>query len=272
MILPGDIQQKALKALVRDIQIEKDYVLTWVLYGISEQATLNKTLAFKGGTVLKKVYFEDYRYSEDLDFTLLDEQLTNKQILDSFTQVFRWVLEKANIPLEITQQHVHTSSGSLSFHVNYVGPLGGQGAHKRLKFDITRGERLSFAPVVKQALVSYTDLESYPLLCYPLEEVLIEKMCALMGRTEPRDLYDLWYLLEVERLKVEDSWLAFIDKAKHKGHEVAQFVPTVEGKAKSFKARWAGSLASQIHTLPPLNQVLRELGKHFRSTSALCPS
>ncbi len=30
-------------------------------------------LQFKGGTTQKKIYFEDYCYSEDLDFTLLNE-------------------------------------------------------------------------------------------------------------------------------------------------------------------------------------------------------
>jgi predicted nucleotidyltransferase component of viral defense system len=73
MILPKEIQQKARQYLVRDTQIEKGYVLTWILYGISEQSHLSALLAFKGGTVLKKVYFRDYRYSEDLDFTLLEE-------------------------------------------------------------------------------------------------------------------------------------------------------------------------------------------------------
>ena len=69
MIKPIEIKQFAHQSGVRDIQIEKDYILTWILYGISKHEELSKVLAFKGGTVLKKVYIEDYRYSEDLDFT-----------------------------------------------------------------------------------------------------------------------------------------------------------------------------------------------------------
>lgn len=60
MIKPGEIQKKANVEGVRDTQVEKDYILSWILWGISKHAELSKNLVFKGGTVLKKVYFEDY--------------------------------------------------------------------------------------------------------------------------------------------------------------------------------------------------------------------
>ena len=49
--------------------IERDYLLSWVLAGISQVPSLNDTLVFKGGTALRKCYFGNYRFSEDLDFT-----------------------------------------------------------------------------------------------------------------------------------------------------------------------------------------------------------
>ncbi len=62
MIEPKEINKIASINKVRDQQIEKDYILSWVLYGISKNKILNKCLVFKGGTVLKKAYFEDYRF------------------------------------------------------------------------------------------------------------------------------------------------------------------------------------------------------------------
>ena len=53
--------------------VEKDYVLGWMLAGISAHEDLSESWVFKGGTCLKKCYFETYRFSEDLDFTLRDE-------------------------------------------------------------------------------------------------------------------------------------------------------------------------------------------------------
>ncbi len=52
--------------------LERDYCLSWVLVGLS-RSPLRDRLVFKGGTALKKCYFEDYRFSEDLDFTLTEE-------------------------------------------------------------------------------------------------------------------------------------------------------------------------------------------------------
>jgi len=49
--------------------IELDYALSWILAGISEHQSLKNNLVFKGGTALKKCYFGDYRFSEDLDFS-----------------------------------------------------------------------------------------------------------------------------------------------------------------------------------------------------------
>ena len=49
--------------------IEKDYVLGWILFGIGQSEELTHWM-FKGGTCLKKCYFDTYRFSEDLDFTL----------------------------------------------------------------------------------------------------------------------------------------------------------------------------------------------------------
>jgi predicted nucleotidyltransferase component of viral defense system len=55
---------------IREEVLERDYSLAWFPGGLAE-SDLNALLAFKGGTALKRCYFGDYRFSEDLDFTLL---------------------------------------------------------------------------------------------------------------------------------------------------------------------------------------------------------
>ncbi len=66
--------------------VEKDYVLGWLLAGISSHPDLKSRWIFKGGTCLKKCFFETYRFSEDLDFTLVDPKHFNSRI---FNQNFR---------------------------------------------------------------------------------------------------------------------------------------------------------------------------------------
>ncbi len=51
--------------------LERDYCLAWFLVSLS-RSPLRETLVFKGGTALKRCYLGDYRFSEDLDFTLAE--------------------------------------------------------------------------------------------------------------------------------------------------------------------------------------------------------
>jgi predicted nucleotidyltransferase component of viral defense system len=61
--------------------VEKDYVLGWMLAGIYAHEELSESWIFKGGTCLKKCYFETYRFSEDLDFTLRNEDQLDEEFL-----------------------------------------------------------------------------------------------------------------------------------------------------------------------------------------------
>jgi len=54
---------------VPEAVLERDYCLSWFLIGLSH-SPLKEILLFKGGTCIKKCYIPDYRFSEDLDFTL----------------------------------------------------------------------------------------------------------------------------------------------------------------------------------------------------------
>lgn len=266
MIRPSEIQRAANKDKVRDKQIEKDYIISWILFGISQNTILLDNLIFKGGTALKKMYFSDYRYSEDLDFTLLNDNLSNKEIFTEFDKIIRIIKEESNITLKILNEYEHKKSKSLNFYIAYVGPLKGKLASRDLKVDITRGEILEFEFEQRIVSVNYTDLADYEINinCYSLSEVLIEKMTALIGRSIPRDLYDLWYLLEYGRMDIDEFYFEFEQKAQNKGHNPKIFADKVQSKKAIFEREWKNSLQNQIHDLPDFSQVMRELKKHFR--------
>jgi Nucleotidyl transferase AbiEii toxin, Type IV TA system len=71
VIARADIVQRVAEWQLTEEVVEKDYVLGWVLWGIATDPTLGQQWVFKGGTCLKKCYIETYRFSEDLDFTVL---------------------------------------------------------------------------------------------------------------------------------------------------------------------------------------------------------
>ena len=264
MIKPGEIQKKANQVGVRDQQIEKDYILSWILWGVANHEQLSKILVFKGGTVLKKVYFEDYRFSEDLDFTLLNNEISNEQIFDWFKETFEGIKEEANIPLDIIDDNEH-EDGGINFYIGYVGPLGGSGNNKKVKVDISRSEKLEFEPIMRNAIVDYSDLEDYKLVCYPLEELLVEKLRCTMQRTQPRDYYDIWYLVEVEKMEVEYFTNEFRNKCTSKELKPEDFHAKLEQKLPQYKARWKNSMNDQIKDLPDFEQVEREVNRKIKN-------
>jgi len=81
MITKNEILEKSASFYLSPNVIEKDYVLSWILAGISERAEFSDTWIFKGGTCLKKCYFEIYRFSEDLDYTLTNPSHLNEKFL-----------------------------------------------------------------------------------------------------------------------------------------------------------------------------------------------
>lgn len=97
------IEKQELSELARELSldlhvVEKDYVLGWLLAGIAANPELSENWVFKGGTCLKKCYFETYRFSEDLDFTVTEEaQLDEDYLLQAFRQMAEWVYEQSGI-------------------------------------------------------------------------------------------------------------------------------------------------------------------------------
>ena len=267
MINPGEIQRKARAVGVRDQQIEKDYILSWILQGVATHKELSKTIVFKGGTILKKVFFKDYRFSEDLDFTLLDDNISNQQIFDYFNEVFEYVREEANIPLEIINSDSYRGEhedGGINFYISYIGPLGGMGTNKRVKVDISRSEKLQFQPINKPVFLTYTDLEEHKLLCYTLEEILVEKMRSVMQRMQARDFYDIWYLLEIHGIRIDFYLNEFITKCESKKVNPSDFFKKLEQRLPQYKARWQKSMKEQIKDLPEFEQVERETMRHLK--------
>ena len=264
MIKPGEINSIAGKAGVRDTQIEKDYAISWVLFGISHNAYLKEHLVFKGGTVLKKVYFPNYRFSEDLDFTFVGE-FNIETIKVSFATMFVQVYEASRITLAIKDETEH-DTGNFNFYISYTGPLGGEGANKDIKVDITQDELICNAPREKNIINPYSDLqkEKYGLLCYSLGEVIAEKMRSLMQRTAPRDIYDLWYLFEMDGNDIEDYIFDFQEKAKFKKLDPKKLTELIEKKRTTFATHWRDHLADQMTSVPDFGETWRKLAKHWK--------
>ncbi|MDP2169038.1 MAG: nucleotidyl transferase AbiEii/AbiGii toxin family protein [Rhodocyclaceae bacterium] len=99
------ISKQEIMALAAELQlqahvVEKDYALGWLLAGIAVHPAIGDRWVFKGGTCLKKCYFETYRFSEDLDFTLQDADHLDEAFLASvFEEVSEWIYDACGLQL-----------------------------------------------------------------------------------------------------------------------------------------------------------------------------
>ena len=111
--------------------IEKDYALTWALKAIYSNHKLFAYLAFKGGTCLSKIYAENYRLSEDLDFTAYwKERLSNEELKQELANAFNSANQLGAPNLEIIEKEVHENPGLIQIPVRYNGPLNHPGKLK----------------------------------------------------------------------------------------------------------------------------------------------
>jgi predicted nucleotidyltransferase component of viral defense system len=264
MIRPSEISKLAHQLGLGDKTIEKDYVLTWVLYAIAD-LPLRKCLAFKGGTAIKRVYVPDYRFSEDLDFTLLDPAFSNEDLQAELQGLITWLNREVNISVAVRKIEVHTT-GNPTIYLNYVGPLQGDITSRFLKVDFTRDETLEF-PLRQEALQSpYSDCQgrAATVLVYSLEEILAEKLRSLLTRTEPRDLYDVHYMLTNQMVDIEKMTYGMGPKFKAKGFSISDLREILTRKRATFSQLWEARLGGQMPDTPPLENVIRETNRIFQ--------
>lgn len=261
MIRSSEVSKLAHRLGLGDKTIEKDYVLTWVLLAIAN-APLRDDLAFKGGTAVKKMYIPNYRFSEDLDFTLLDTRITNDELKSAIEDLFPWLTREANLTLAIRKVEVH-SSGNPTFYLNYVGPLQADITSRFLKVDFSRDEFLVFPPQQRLLQCSYSDCQSRKamLVVYSPEEILAEKLRSLLTRTEPRDLYDIHYILTNNMVDIEKMVFSMGSKFESKGLKVIDLRTVLARRQSTLSQLWDAHLSGQMPEIPSLVTVIRETNR-----------
>jgi len=247
--------------------LERDYCLAWFLVGLSE-SKLRPALAFKGGTALKRCYFDDYRFSEDLDFTLLDARPLD-EILHQLEDLYATIERASGIRFTFAGLDRHGHANSHTFYLNYSGPLP---APNSVKVDITIQENITEPCADRPVLKSYpefTDVpEGHKIVVYSLEEVAIEKIVALAdaARTEPRDLYDLWYLATEGAVKTASLHDRIEEKLTFRGKPFAGIQSAVAAKETRLRTLWVVRLAEQMPRLPEFGEVFRAVRRALRQS------
>ena len=265
MIGKQDILDRVAEWRLRADIVEKDYVLGWVLAAIARHDETAGTWIFKGGTCLKTCYFETYRFSEDLDFTLLPEADYG---VEALVALLREITEIAHDLSGITfpQEAVAViprkdKLGRQTFQakIGYRGPLMRPDV-PRILFDLTRHEPVLSEPEERPIFHPYPD-ELPPetaISAYSIEELFAEKTRALLERTRPRDLYDVVFLLESHHGALDLSQIRelFGQKCEAKGLATPTSVEllAVVRSSSELRSEWENMLGHQLPALPPFEE------------------
>lgn len=274
MISILEIQDRVREWGLREEVVEKDYVLGWILAAIGDHPRLSDTWVFKGGTCLKKCYFETFRFSEDLDFTVIDGGPEDPdELVAIFREIARRVYEESGIEIPPDQirfeVHLNRRGGkSIEGRVYYRGPRQVHGSLPRVKLDITSDEVLACSPVRLPIGHSYADAlpGGGTVLAYSHTEIFAEKIRALGERTRPRDLYDVIHLMGHPDGMPSAAELHEVlsTKCRFKGIAVPSMASLRNDEVRAeLESDWENMLAHQLRDLPPLDWFWDQLPQLF---------
>ena len=241
MISIEELNQMKNKRKTNLYYVEKEYLQYIFLSAISRYPD---NFVFKGGTCLR-ICFEHERASEYLDFNTNLSVNRLREVVEACLKEF----ELLNIRYEIYSEKAF--EGNIRIEVRLEGPLfaGRLSSTNTLKIDFNKGKVKHKAVKVIQKL--FSDVPQFTIVVLDEKEIFAEKIRALISRGEPRDLYDVWMLLNE---KVDINKELVLSKLKEEKVDIARFkLPSEEDYNLSLK--------SLVNILPSYEQVKKEVSE-----------
>ncbi|MCW6161548.1 MAG: nucleotidyl transferase AbiEii/AbiGii toxin family protein [Candidatus Micrarchaeales archaeon] len=227
-------------------QVEKDYLQDLLLYNI--YANSSNEMVLKGGTAFAKFYSSD-RFSEDLDFTLSESVQKPEEFAKS---IIRKAVERLEYQHSYKEEPSINKFGTVSSVVLIGGPRfnGKESTMQQIRIEISTAGKLYLGSEAKPKNPAYADARPYVALVMKREEILGEKIRALMSRTRrhrERDLYDLYFFIgkgtsidkgiiheKLLEAKIDQSIEAFEKAIKDVSKTWSSLEPMVEHKLEDF--------------------------------------
>jgi uncharacterized protein len=137
------------------------------------------------------------------------------------------------------------------------------GAPKEIRLDFAMNMDLYGKIIDKKIIETYSDLkkQNINLSVMTLNTILANKLGLLLDRTrnEPRDLFDIWFLLQrLEKFDYDFNQVceAFRDK---NGFRLSVAILLPQLKNGSMKKNWSIRLSKQMPILPEFDNVINDI-------------
>ncbi len=214
MITKQEIEDKARDFAIHTSNVQRDYVFGWLLMGIYSASPLKDVLILKGGNGLRKAYFENTRFSDDLDFAT-ESAVSEEALMEELNKVCDVVQQGAGIVFEkdrnkIQEKQLSDRDRSRKIYQARLYFKDFYGNSETIvisiRMDITEFDKI-FLPTQSRNLIHpYSDVAvcTASLRCLKLEEMLAAKLKCLLQRRYSFDLYDYVYSIFINRALAVD--------------------------------------------------------------------
>lgn len=267
-------------AVVRSAQapheaVLRDYALSYMLAAIYAAQPVGEVFAFKGGTALRKCFFAGYRFSEDLDFTLMEswsDDAVEESLKDAADRAVKLTAPYGDFRFAVERREHREDHpfGQIDFRLRVDYPTG---ASLPIKVEITRDEPIVLDPIRLNLIHLFENetLES-TVLCYSLDEIAIEKLRAFLQArknlerrdwlSRARDLYDLSYLWRQKEITVNWDRLRTPLEEKARARDVTFTGPDDFRDPRvlaAYRQQWEARLQGFVRELPTFDEALADL-------------
>jgi hypothetical protein len=220
---------------------------------------LRGQLILKGGSALRKLYFPDTRFSDDLDFTTRD-QIRAVDFRDRLGQLQTRVQEASGIIFQPDLTRVDEKptpdpeANALDGRVYFRGLAGDSALTFRIKFDVSPYERIMLPLNQHRVLHGFTDADicQAAVSGYSLEEILAEKLRSWIQRTRSRDLFDVAKIVLSGRLPINKQSIlsTFFQKTIFKDiPNVGRDELISQGKFDTVSASWFETIVCPVNAI-----------------------
>lgn len=227
MLTEEQIKELAVKLRSNFVNVAREYIQNLFL-NIFYAQDGSDSIFFKGGTALRILY-RSPRFSEDLDFST---PKINRSLLDDLLQETMLGLEQEGLRVEL-QESALTSGGYLGEITCKIGS-----SQIGMALEISGRKKNASGQIT---IVENPYIPTYSLISLKKEELIAEKIEALLNRKKPRDFYDLYFMLRANLMpekRVLKEIKPLVEKTKiYFKKELMEFLPIDQHRIiKDFKA------------------------------------
>ena len=233
--------------------VDLDHALGVVLSALSGVLGVSPSWVFKGGTCLRKAYFGDYRFSEDLDFTV-----TSRLRPDEVRSLIESAADRTageGVELLLAEMRIRITDDeygreSIEVLAPYRGALRRSGDPRNIQFHLSADDELLLSAETRRLIHPYDDGSTVggALVCYSPAEMLAEKLRAAGGQRRyaiSRDVYDISHLV-VRGADVSRALAILPAKAAAKDVDLAVASTRFVERREEYRADWERTLTHLV--------------------------